>query len=244
MASPIARAGRSGTVGLSRLRRFLYGSRRWLGVTTACACCRLLGAMADRGLAERAGGGAALSRPGGGGRGRRVPRPVRARHHVRHRRRRAARLSLWRSPGSAGRRKAATTWPQAKLGLMYLVGWAVPRDPAEAARWYRKAADQGNVIAEARLARLYADGIGVPRSLVEPAVGASGGPPGRQDGGVACRALRGAHDAGRDRGKPSAGSGRGGRCAKRRGAPKARLGKRVTIRRCRCARRRAGGREW
>ena len=68
---------------------------------------------------------------------------------------------------------------EAKLGLMYLVGWAVPRDPAEAARWYRKAATQGNRIAEARLARLYAWGIGVSRSLTDACcLGASCGPAG------------------------------------------------------------------
>jgi TPR repeat protein len=39
---------------------------------------------------------------------------------------------------------------------MYEQGLGVPRDPSQAAAWYRKAADQGHAQAQANLARLSA----------------------------------------------------------------------------------------
>ncbi len=38
---------------------------------------------------------------------------------------------------------------------------------AAAARWYRRAAEQGNAVAQIRLARQYADGVGLPRDDVQ-----------------------------------------------------------------------------
>ena len=54
---------------------------------------------------------------------------------------------------------------QYNLGLMYAHGDGVPKDMAQAAAWYRKAADQGIVQAQFNLALLYSQGDGVPRSL-------------------------------------------------------------------------------
>jgi TPR repeat protein len=44
-----------------------------------------------------------------------------------------------------------------------------PDNDAEAAKWYRKAAEQGFAPAQANLGRLYYLGVGVPRNLVEAA---------------------------------------------------------------------------
>ena len=40
---------------------------------------------------------------------------------------------------------------QSNLGTMYILGEVVPRDTAEAVKWLRKAADQGNARAQYRL---------------------------------------------------------------------------------------------
>jgi hypothetical protein len=50
---------------------------------------------------------------------------------------------------------------------MYSNGRGVPQDYAEAVKWYRKAADQGNAKAQTNLGVLYADGSGVPRDYSE-----------------------------------------------------------------------------
>jgi len=47
---------------------------------------------------------------------------------------------------------------QAALGEMYQVGRGVPQDNAKAARWYRKAAKQGEAIAQTKLAIMYYNG--------------------------------------------------------------------------------------
>lgn len=52
------------------------------------------------------------------------------------------------------------------LGLMYSLGKGVEADPAEAAKWYRKAADQGFVRAQYNLAKLYEAGRGVRKDRV------------------------------------------------------------------------------
>lgn len=44
---------------------------------------------------------------------------------------------------------------------------AVPKDFGLAAKWYRKAAEQGNAYAQNGLGRLYADGKGVPQDYAE-----------------------------------------------------------------------------
>ena len=47
------------------------------------------------------------------------------------------------------------------LGVMYLYGECVPRDEAEAAEWFRRAAAQGLAGAMAALGMMYEQGIGV-----------------------------------------------------------------------------------
>jgi TPR repeat protein len=56
-----------------------------------------------------------------------------------------------------------------ELAADYFVGRGVPKDLAQAAYWYRKAADQGNPSAQMNLGYLYVSGIGVTR---DPAEGA------------------------------------------------------------------------
>ena len=46
-------------------------------------------------------------------------------------------------------------------------GEGVPSDYAEAAKWYRKAADQGDIEAQNELGSLYGTGQGVPKDYVE-----------------------------------------------------------------------------
>ena len=47
------------------------------------------------------------------------------------------------------------------IGFMHDYGWGVPRNPAEAITWYRKAADQGLGVAQHFLGLAYANGEGV-----------------------------------------------------------------------------------
>jgi TPR repeat protein len=56
---------------------------------------------------------------------------------------------------------------QYNLGLIYENGPGVPRDYAEAVRWYRKAADQGLANAQYNLGYIYASGQGVPQDYGE-----------------------------------------------------------------------------
>ena len=53
------------------------------------------------------------------------------------------------------------------LGLMYDNGQGVPKDEAEAVKWYRKAADQGNASAQFNLGLMYDNGQGVPKDKAE-----------------------------------------------------------------------------
>ena len=56
---------------------------------------------------------------------------------------------------------------QGRLASIYFWGGhGVPQDPAQAALWYRKAADQGNALAQAHLGLIYEHGYGVPRDPV------------------------------------------------------------------------------
>ena len=55
---------------------------------------------------------------------------------------------------------------QYNLGSMYADGRGVPKDEAEAARWYRLAADQGDASAQFMLAGMYALGQGAPKDSV------------------------------------------------------------------------------
>jgi TPR repeat protein len=54
---------------------------------------------------------------------------------------------------------------QNALGLRYAQGDGVKLDEQDAARWFSKAAEQGNVAAQAKLGSLYWAGRGVPASL-------------------------------------------------------------------------------
>jgi hypothetical protein len=68
------------------------------------------------------------------------------------------------------RERAAAGDPEAQftLGKNYEAGRSgLKRDYAEAASWYRKSADQGNVYAEASLGILYHSGKGLPHDDVQ-----------------------------------------------------------------------------
>jgi TPR repeat protein len=56
---------------------------------------------------------------------------------------------------------------QYNLGVGYEKGEGVPQDPAEAAKWYRLAADQGYARAQYNLGVCYAHGAGVPQDHAE-----------------------------------------------------------------------------
>ena len=56
---------------------------------------------------------------------------------------------------------------QSNLGYMYAKGEGVPKDAAEAVKWYRKAADQGYAKAQTNLGYMYANGEGVPKDAAE-----------------------------------------------------------------------------
>ena len=58
---------------------------------------------------------------------------------------------------------------QVVLGKMYETGQGVAKNEAEAASWYRKAADQGDAQAQYNLGIMYDFGQGVPQSSVEAA---------------------------------------------------------------------------
>jgi V8-like Glu-specific endopeptidase len=56
---------------------------------------------------------------------------------------------------------------QFDIGFMHAYGWGVPRSPAEALTWYRKAADQGLPIAQHFLGLVYFNGEGVRPDCAE-----------------------------------------------------------------------------
>ena len=58
---------------------------------------------------------------------------------------------------------------QVALGYSYTTGLGVVKDPFEAVKWYRKAADQRNSQAQLLLGSCYASGQGVAKDLVEAA---------------------------------------------------------------------------
>ena len=53
------------------------------------------------------------------------------------------------------------------LGFVYEYGVGVPEDDAEAVRWYRMAAEQGNASAQYNLGVMYDNGEGVPEDDAE-----------------------------------------------------------------------------
>ena len=56
---------------------------------------------------------------------------------------------------------------QNQLGAIYSDGTGVPRDDAEALKWYRKAAEQGDAAAQSSLGFIYENGLGTPRDDAE-----------------------------------------------------------------------------
>ena len=56
---------------------------------------------------------------------------------------------------------------QYNLGASYYLGQGVPQDYAQAAAWYRKAAEQGHADAQFNLGAAYGIGEGVPEDYVE-----------------------------------------------------------------------------
>jgi TPR repeat protein len=71
--------------------------------------------------------------------------------------------------GVLARAQAGDAAAQNLLGDMYENGNGVERDPAQAAHWYRLAAEQGLADAQLNLGVLYENGEGVERSDVEAA---------------------------------------------------------------------------
>ena len=54
-------------------------------------------------------------------------------------------------------------------GIEFYLGQGVPQDYGEAVRWFRRAADQGNVTAQNNLGVMYANGQGVPQDYAQAA---------------------------------------------------------------------------
>ena len=50
---------------------------------------------------------------------------------------------------------------------MYVLGEGVPEDATEAVKWYRKAAERGDISAQTNLGVMYAEGKGVPQDYGE-----------------------------------------------------------------------------
>ena len=55
---------------------------------------------------------------------------------------------------------------RAYLGIMYRKGQGVPQDAAAAVKWFRLAADRGDVEAQYNLGIMYSNGEGVPQDYV------------------------------------------------------------------------------
>jgi TPR repeat protein len=56
-----------------------------------------------------------------------------------------------------------------QFASLYELGRGVPRDYAQAAEWYRKAADQGDLVAQYSLGLYYRDGQGVTQNYSQAA---------------------------------------------------------------------------
>ena len=53
------------------------------------------------------------------------------------------------------------------LGVCYTHGKGVPKDTAEAVKWYRKAAEKDFAAAQFNLGKCYEDGVGLPKDNAE-----------------------------------------------------------------------------
>jgi len=80
-------------------------------------------------------------------------------------------------PAVFAKASAGDAAAQVQVGDAYAAGKGVPREPRQlaadykqAAEWYRKAADQGNIVAQIHLADLYRDGRGVARDMAQAVV--------------------------------------------------------------------------
>jgi TPR repeat protein len=80
-------------------------------------------------------------------------------------------------PALLAKATAGDAVSQLQLADAYAAGKGVPRDSrqlaadySQAALWYRKAADQGNIVAQVHLADLYRDGRGMARDEAQAAV--------------------------------------------------------------------------
>jgi hypothetical protein len=65
------------------------------------------------------------------------------------------------------RADAGDTYAELLLGALYADGKVVPKDDAQALRWYRKAADGGNPLAMVFVGFMYTNGTGVPKDQAE-----------------------------------------------------------------------------
>ena len=74
-------------------------------------------------------------------------------------------MRLLRSPGASSRADA-----QRWIGLTYRQGLGVRQDFAQALIWFRKAADQGDELAQFFLGVMYRDGNGVPQDKAQALV--------------------------------------------------------------------------
>ncbi len=77
-------------------------------------------------------------------------------------------------PALLAKANAGDATAQVQVGDAYAAGKGVPREPRQlaadykqAADWYRKAADQGNIAAQIHLGDLYRDGRGVARDMAQ-----------------------------------------------------------------------------
>lgn len=80
-------------------------------------------------------------------------------------------------PALLAKATAGDTAAQDQVGDAYAAGKGIPREPRQlaadykqAAEWYRKAADKGNIVAQIHLGDLYRDGRGVPRDMAQAVV--------------------------------------------------------------------------
>ena len=71
-------------------------------------------------------------------------------------------MTEWRPLAEQGDASAQTN-----LGKMYHQGHGVPRDYAEAMKWYRLAAEQGFALAQSNLGGMYISSHGVPRNSIQ-----------------------------------------------------------------------------
>lgn len=72
-------------------------------------------------------------------------------------------------PALLAKAKAGDANSQFNIGMLYDNGQGVPKDHAEATRWFRKAAEQGNATAQYHLGLAFSNGEGVPQDYAQAA---------------------------------------------------------------------------